>query len=68
MASEPAFEPRTPAPEEAPAALTLVAGERPVSDLRDAPPWAVAAAVAAGLALWTGMIYGFLRVLTDGFG
>jgi hypothetical protein len=42
-----------------------VAGERPVSSLRDAPSWAVAVAVAVGLALWTGMIYALLRVLTD---
>ena len=64
MASEPALDPRTPAAEEAPPALVLVADERPVSDLRDSPPWAVAVAVAAGLALWAGMIYGFLRALS----
>jgi hypothetical protein len=65
MASEPALDPRKTAAEEAPVALTLVAGERPVSSLRDAPSWAVAVAVAVGLALWTGMIYALLRVLTD---
>ena len=69
MASEPAIDPREDAPlaAEAPSPqLTLVRGERPVSDLRGAPylPFAV----GTGLAVWAGLIYVFLGLLTNAFG
>jgi hypothetical protein len=73
MASEPAVDPREFASRDAPPEadapsppLTIVTGERPVSDLRRAPYGPLV--VGAGLAMWTAAIYTFLRVLTDTFG
>lgn len=58
---------------DAPATLTAVAGGRtgerpaagPLADLRTIAWWSVL--VCAGLAIWTGAIYGFLRLLTGPF-
>ncbi|MGH3112563.1 MAG: hypothetical protein ACRDOP_03760 [Gaiellaceae bacterium] len=73
MASEPAVDPREYASEDAPLEtgapappLTIVTGDRPVSDHRRVAygPFVV----GAGLAVWTAAIYTFLRLVTDAFG
>jgi hypothetical protein len=55
---------------QAPTTLTAVAGgrisERPaLAELRSIARWSVL--ICAGLAIWTGTIYAFLRALTGSF-